>query len=158
MCAIFVHLSFSLFLSLSLSLSLHILIYKNVFMAQDGRTGLVMEHECNSEALTDDDVSMMVNNLNRACALAADPMRYRGMQASFLTIHPTNIYLSIYRSISLSVCLSICISICLCLSMYVCMYDDVQVQAMEASESFTWAAAVKQYEEEFKRIGAYMHK
>ena len=91
-------------------------------MAQDGRTGLVMEHECNSEALTDDDVSMMVNNLNRACALAADPMRYRGMQASFLTIHPTNIYLSIYRSISLSVCLSICISICLCLSMYVCMY------------------------------------
>ena len=42
--------------------------------------------------------------------------------------------------------------------MYVCMYDDVQVQAMEASESFTWAAAVKQYEEEFKRIGAYMHK
>merc|ERR1711990_820954 len=61
---------------------------------QDGRTGLVMEHECNSEALTDDDVSMMVNNLNRACALAADPMRYRGMQ----------------------------------------------VQAMEASESFTWAA------------------
>lgn len=79
---------------------------------QDGRTGLVMEHECNSEALTDDDVSMMVNNLNRACALAADPMRYRGMQ----------------------------------------------VQAMEASESFTWAAAVKQYEEEFKRMGAYMHK
>merc|ERR1711990_689329 len=65
---------------------------------QDGRPGLVMEHECNSEALTDDDVSMMVNNLNRACALAADPMRYRGMQ----------------------------------------------VQAMEASESFTWAAAVKQ--------------
>ena len=41
---------------------------------------------------------------------------------------------------------------------HVCMYDDVQVQAMEASESFTWAAAVKQYEEEFKRIGAYMHK
>ena len=40
---------------------------------------------------------------------------------------------------------------------YVCIYG-VQVQAMEASESFTWAAAVKQYEEEFKRIGAYMHK
>ena len=124
MCAIFVHLSLSLFLSLSLSLSLHILIYKNVFMAQDGRTGLVMEHECNSEALTDDDVSMMVNNLNRACALAADPMRYRGMQASSLPkkYYPSNQHLFVFLSIYLSVCMSVYMYKYLFMFIHVCMY------------------------------------
>ena len=61
-------------------------------------------------------------------------------------------------SLFLYVCLYVYVFVYVYPCMYVCMYDDVQVQAMEASESFTWAAAVKQYEEEFKRIGAYMHK